>query len=243
MTVIEAAAMVRGPAGTQVNLQVRRPGVAELLTFNITRASIIIPIVETEIIEEEGAPRIGYIRLYDFGQRATDQFKIGLQELLDQGAEALIVDLRNNPGGYLQASVDITSHFIDEGLILSEKGSNARDLQHSAARGGIALDIPMVVLINQGSASASEIVAGAIRDHGRGTIIGTTSFGKGSVQITRDLSDGSSLRITIARWYTPNGTAIHEVGIVPDIVVEFPEDTPPGEDPQLDAAINFFKSQ
>jgi carboxyl-terminal processing protease len=153
------------------------------------------------------------------------------------------VDLRNNPGGFLDASVDITSQFIGEGLILTEKGTNGRDNEYPAEPGGIALDIPLVVLVNEGSASASEIFAGAIQDHERGTLIGTTTFGKGSVQITRDLSDQSSLRVTIARWFTPSGDAIHEVGVTPDVVVEVDPDTlEEGEDPQLDAAIEFFRN-
>lgn len=244
MTANEAIALVRGPQGTEVHLTVRRAGSEELLEFDVMRDTIVIPITESRMIEEEGVPPIGYLRLNDFGGRATQQFTADLQALLDQGAERLIVDLRNNPGGFLDASVEITSQFIDEGLILTEKGSNGRDIEHPAERGGIALDIPLVVLVNEGSASASEIFAGAIQDSGRGTLIGTTTFGKGSVQITRDLSDGSSMRVTIARWFTPSGDAIHEVGITPDVVVEAPPVTQEGSaDPQLQAALDFFKEQ
>ncbi|MDQ4077045.1 MAG: S41 family peptidase [Chloroflexota bacterium] len=219
LDVSEAVAMVRGPEGSTVNLKVRRQGHPELLDFNVTRGTIVIPIVSTQLLEPQGIPPIGYIRLHDFGGRSVEQFTEGVQSLLDQGAERLIVDLRSNPGGFLQAAVDITSQFISEGIILSERGSNGRDNVYQAEGGGIATDVPLVVLINQGSASASEIFAGAIRDTGRGTLIGETTFGKGSVQVTRTLSDGSSLRITIARWFTPDGTAIHEVGVEPDIPV------------------------
>ncbi len=243
MTAMEAASLVRGEGGTTVHLTVRRDGTEELLEFDVTRATITIPVTESRLIEEEGLPPLGYLRLYDFGGRSTEQFTQDLQALLDGGAEALIVDLRNNPGGFLDASVDITSQFIGEGLILTEKGTNGRDNEYPAEPGGIALDIPLVVLVNEGSASASEIFAGAIQDHERGTLIGTTTFGKGSVQITRDLSDQSSLRVTIARWFTPSGDAIHEVGVTPDVVVEVDPDTlEEGEDPQLDAAIEFFRN-
>ncbi len=219
LDVMEAVAMVRGPEGTVVHLTVRRAGVAELLEVDVTRGTIVIPIVETQLLQAEGTRPIGYIRLNDFGARSVEQFNEGLQSLLDQGAEQLIVDLRNNPGGFLQAAVEITSQFVSEGPVLSEKGSNNRNIEHPALPGGIATEIPLVVLINGGSASASEIFAGAIADDERGTLIGETSYGKGSVQITRDLSDGSSMRITIARWFTPKGTAIHEVGIEPDIPI------------------------
>ncbi len=221
LDIMEAVAMVRGPEGSVVRLTVRREGTPELLQFEVTRGTIVVPIVETRLLTLEGAAPIGYLRLNDFGGNSVPQFREGLQSLLDQGAQRMIVDLRFNPGGYLQASVEITSEFIADGVILSEKGSNGRDTVHEATAGGIATEIPLVVLINEGSASASEIFAGAIRDTGRGTLIGTTTFGKGSVQITRDLSDRSSMRITVARWFTPSGSAIHEVGIEPDIVVEW----------------------
>ncbi|MCB0078702.1 MAG: PDZ domain-containing protein [Anaerolineales bacterium] len=220
MTVDEAVAIVRGPAGTVVKLTIQRTGEAEPFDVEVTRGSIIVPVVETKMLRPTDTPPIGYIRLNDFGGRSVEQFTAGVQELLDQGAARLIVDLRNDPGGYLDAAVRITSQFVDEGLVLSERGTD-RDQEYAALSGGIALDVPLAVLINGGSASASEIFAGAIRDLDRGVLIGETSFGKGSVQITRDLSDGSSMRITVARWFTPNGEAIHEVGIAPDIEVPF----------------------
>lgn len=240
MTAQEASSRVRGPAGTTVRLLIHREGV-ENFEVEITRARIVIPIVESHLIEPEGGPRIGYIRLYDFGGRASEQFKTSLQGLLDQGAESIIFDLRNNPGGYLTAAVDITSQFVDKGLVLSEKGSNGRDIQHPAEAEGIALDIPLVVLVNEGSASASEIVAGALQDDKRATLIGVTTFGKGSVQVTHNLSDGSSIRVTIARWFTPSGRAIHEVGIEPDVRIEQPADAPEGSDAQLDAAVKYLQ--
>lgn len=244
MDLLEAVSLVRGERGTVVSLKVRRPGEADLIVFDITRGNIVIPVVETALIEVEGQSPIGHLRLTDFGRNSVEQFKEGINELRAQGAERLIVDLRFNPGGLLNAAVEITSQFIDEGLILSEKTSDGQEVRHPAERGGVAVDMPLVVLINEGSASASEILAGAIKDTERGTLIGTTSFGKGSVQRLHELSDNSLLRITVARWFTPNGNAIHEVGIEPDIYVEWnPEETAPDEDPQLDAAVEFLRNQ
>lgn len=244
MDLLEAVSLVRGERGTVVSLQVRRSGEADLIVFDITRGNIVIPVVVTELIQVEGQSPIGHIRLTDFGRNSVEQFKEGINELKGQGAERLIVDLRFNPGGLLNAAIDITSQFIDEGLILSEKTSDGQEIRHPAEGGGVAVDMPLVILINEGSASASEILAGAVKDTERGTLIGTISFGKGSVQRLHNLSDNSLLRITVARWFTPNGNAIHEVGIEPDIYVEWkPEETAPDEDPQLDAAVEFLSNQ
>lgn len=242
MDVSEAVALIRGERGTVVSLTVRRDGAADLLVFDITRANVVIPVVETRLIREEGLAPIGYLRLTDFGRNSVEQFRAGLESLQAQGAESLILDLRFNPGGLLDASVTITSQFIDEGLVLTERTDDGSEIRHPAESGGLALEMPLVVLINEGSASASEIVAGAIQDTGRGTLIGTTSFGKGSVQRLHDLSDRSLLRVTVARWFTPNGNAIHEVGIEPDIVVAAePEMVDTDADPQVQAAIDFFR--
>ena len=244
MDLMQAVSLVRGEKGTVVVLTIKRGADAAPLTVEVTRGNIVIPIVEAELMQEEGLPPIGYMRLTDFSRNSVDQFKEKLTELQEQGAENLIVDLRFNPGGLLNASVEITSQFINEGLILSEKRLDGQELTHPAQRGGLGLDIPLVVLINEGSASASEIFAGAIQDAKRGTLIGTTTFGKGSVQRLHTLSDGSLLRITVARWFTPNGNAIHDKGIDPDIYVEWnQEEELSPDDPQLNAAIEFFKTQ
>lgn len=244
MDLMQAVSLVRGEKGTVVVLTIKRGADTAPMTVEVTRGNIVIPIVEAELMQEEGLPPIGYMRLTDFSRNSVDQFKEKLTELQDQGAEKLIVDLRFNPGGLLNASVEITSQFINEGLILSEKRLDGQELTHPAQRGGLGLDIPLVVLINEGSASASEIFAGAIQDAKRGTLIGTTTFGKGSVQRLHTLSDGSLLRITVARWFTPNGNAIHDKGIDPDIYVEWDqEEELSPDDPQLNAAIEFFKTQ
>ncbi|MCZ7573823.1 MAG: S41 family peptidase [Ardenticatenaceae bacterium] len=240
-SLIEAISLIRGPRGTNIHLTVRREGASGLLEFDIVRDRILVPVVESRVIQGEDGKPLGYLKLNDFGARAPEEVKKALSELKAQDVNGLILDLRNNPGGYLSSAVEVSSQFIGDGTILTEKGSSGRDQIHRAESGGLALDIPLVVLVNEGSASASEILAGAVQDTGRGTLIGTKTFGKGSVQITNQLSDGSSLRVTVAHWFTPKGRAIHEVGIEPEIVVErTPADLKAGRDPQLDRAISFF---
>jgi carboxyl-terminal processing protease len=160
--------------------------------------------------------------------------------LLDQGPVGLILDLRNNPGGFLGQAVSVADEFLPAGVVLIERGNNWEEILESTDE-GMAEEIPLVVLINSGSASASEIVAGAIQDRGRGVLIGETSFGKGSVQQPHTLSNGAELRITIARWFTPNDHAIHGEGLEPDILVPFTEEDQENElDPQLERAVEYL---
>jgi carboxyl-terminal processing protease len=164
-----------------------------------------------------------------------------VEELLDQGAESIILDLRNNPGGFLNESILIADLFLPRGTVLIQRDVEDIETVHQSRNGQLAEDVPLVVLINEASASASEIVAGAIQDHDRGTLIGTTSFGKGSVQLQFDLSDGSQLRVTYANWFTPDDRSIQGEGITPDIVIENP-DEPSEADPQLDRAIEYLET-
>jgi len=155
--------------------------------------------------------------------------------------DGLIFDLRGNRGGYLAVAVEVTSEFVGEGPILIERFKDGQERRYPVERGGRALDVPLVVLVDGGSASASEIAAGAIQDTGRGILIGTTTLGKGSVQTVHELSDGSELRVTIARWFTPNDRAIHGVGLEPDIEIKWTEeDILDEQDPQLDRAIEYL---
>jgi carboxyl-terminal processing protease len=163
-----------------------------------------------------------------------------LKALLAKKPKGLILDLRNNGGGYLQTAVEVSSQFIKDGVIVSEKYGDGRSMDKSdAIPGGLATDIPMVLLVNEGSASASEIVAGAIQDYARGKLVGVTTYGKGSVQIWTPLSNNEgAVRITIAKWLTPTGRTIHQLGLTPEVVVEMTkEDYSSGRDPQLDAAV------
>ena len=230
---------ILGPAGETVTLTVRRG--EEILEFTIVRETIQVPAVEYEMLEGD----IAYIALYTFNELATDQVREALKELLSQNPKGLIFDLRNNGGGYLVTAIEITSEFVSNGIVMYEEYGDGSRESYNAQPGGLATEIPLVVLINEGTASASEITAGAIQDYGRGTLIGVTSYGKGSVQNWIALkTEKSGVRITIARWLTPNGNQINEVGLTPDIEVPYTqEDVDAGRDPQLDAAIEFFNQQ
>jgi carboxyl-terminal processing protease len=230
---------VLGPAGSIVRLTVERAGEDEPLIFEITRAQIVVSSVEHEMLENG----IGYVKLNTFGDTTTRELRSALQEIMATKPRGLILDLRNNGGGYLQTAVEVASQFIPSGVVLIERyGDGAEDI-YEASRGGLATEIPMVVLVNQGSASASEIVAGAIQDLGRGKLVGMTTFGKGSVQIWSPLSDNQgAVRVTIAKWLTPNERTIHEVGLAPDFEIDLTEEDFAAElDPQLDKAIEVLE--
>jgi carboxyl-terminal processing protease len=229
---------VLGPAGTEVTLTVRREGLDEPFDVTVTRAHITVPSVDGRMLDQN----IAYVNLITFGDRSTPELREALRDLLGQDPDGLILDLRNNPGVDLNTAIEVASEFVADGVIMYEVyGKGERDT-YNARRGGLATEIPMVVLINEGSASASEIVAGAIQDHDRGTLVGTTSFGKGSVQnwIPLDNNEGA-VRVTIARWLTPDERTIHESGLEPDVVVELTEeDLAAQRDPQLDKAVELL---
>jgi carboxyl-terminal processing protease len=230
---------VIGPADTQVTLTILREGETEPFDVILTRAHIIVPSVQSKMLDGD----IGYIQLSTFGDTTTEDLRKALNELRSQSPKGLILDLRNNGGGGLQTAIEVASEFVGNGVIMYEEyGDGTRDT-YNAIKGGLATEIPLVVLINEGSASASEIVAGAIQDTGRGKLVGVTSFGKGSVQTWVPLKDDQgAVRVTIARWLTPNGRTIHEIGLEPDIKVELTEEDIAAErDPQLDKAIELLK--
>lgn len=230
---------VRGPQGSIVVLNIFRDGEDEL-EFTVTRTRFEIPIIETQM----ATPEIGYVRLAEFNANAEQRVREAVSDLMAQGAQSIIFDLRDNPGGFLDQSVGIADLFLPEGVVLYERNNKGEEQTFTAVSGDEAESIPMVVLINAGSASASEIVAGALRDNGRSILIGETTFGKGSVQQLHTLSDGSELRVTVARWYTPANVSISDSGITPDIEVPSPDDfTLGGEgDTQLQRAIEFLQN-
>jgi carboxyl-terminal processing protease len=233
----DSVGMIRGPAGTSVHLLVQRQDVESPFEVEVVRAEIEIPVVEYEMLDEG----IAYLKVNNFHAPAPGRVHEALIALLAQDPQALVLDLRDNPGGLLSASIDVASEFVAEGLIAREKGSNGLDERHEALGDGLATDIPLVVLVNEGTASASEIVAGAIRDHERGVLIGEPTLGKGAVQSPLDLSDGSHLRLTIAQWFTPNGDLIEGGGLSPHIEVPLTEeDLAEGRDPQLDRALEYL---
>jgi carboxyl-terminal processing protease len=240
LTLDEAVGLIRGAEGTPVRLMIAREDVDDPFEVEVARAQIEIPSVEYRMLEDG----IAYLKLNDFRAHAPARVEAALTDLLAEEPRGMILDLRDNPGGLLSSSIEIASEFVAEGVILLEKGSNDMDEEHRADGDGLAGDIPLAVLINGGTASASEIVAGAIRDHERGVLIGEGTFGKGSVQSPIDLSDGSHLRLTIAHWFTPNGQHIQEGGIAPHIEAPLSdEDLAKGQDPQLEMAINYLLDQ
>ena len=229
---------VLGPRGTKVKLTILREGVGEPFDVEIERASIIVPSVESRMLEDN----IAYIRLYTFGDDTTKDLKEAINKLMAEQPKGLILDLRNNGGGYLDTAIDVVSQFVKDGVVMYEEYGDGSRETFEAKKGGLATDIPLAVLINGGSASASEIVAGAIQDRGRGKLVGETSFGKGSVQSYVELENKQgAVRVTIARWLTPNGKQIMSVGLQPDFVVEITDaDIQANLDPQLERAIQWL---
>jgi carboxyl-terminal processing protease len=236
-SVYEAVGVIRGPAGTTVELTIVRAGEVKPLEISVTRAKITIPIVQSKMLDGD----IAYVSLFDFSSPASGQLESELETLLAKKPKGLILDLRDNPGGYLQQAIEVSDLFLDAGVVASEKDKNGNGQTFRSGPNGIAQDIPLVVLVNGGSASAAEIVAGALQDRGRAKLIGETTFGKGSVQLPHTLSDGSELRVTIAHWFTPDDRQIHGTGLTPDIVVPLTEDdVKANRDPQLERAVQFL---
>ncbi|HUS85199.1 MAG TPA: S41 family peptidase [Anaerolineales bacterium] len=229
---------VLGPAGTTVRLTIRREGEPELLEFEIIRAEILMPSVESEMLEGD----IGYIRLVNFSNDTTDDLRSAIRDLRQTDLNGLILDLRGNGGGFLVTAIEVASEFIEDGVIMTERFGDGREEAYEALGGGLATDLPLIILVNGGSASASEIVAGAIHDYGRGLLVGETTFGKGSVQNWIALSgEEGAVRVTVARWYTPMGTQIVGDGLEPDHEVPYTnEDFEAGNDPQLEKAIELL---
>ena len=234
----EAISLIRGPKGTTTILTIQSPD-QDPREVEVVRDRIQIPVVEHEILDNG----LAYLRLGEFSAPATEQVRIALDEMLATNPRGLIVDLRGNPGGFLRTAVDISSEFVPEGAILIERFKDGNEEVYESSGKGRALTIPLVVLVNEGSASASEILAGAVQDSGRGVLIGERTFGKGSVQVPRELSDGSQLSVTTARWFTPNDRQINGEGLEPDIMVErTDQDIEADKDPQLDKAIDYLLS-
>ena len=218
MTLDEAVSMMRGKAGTSVTLTISRAGEEELIDFCITRAKIKLKSIKYEISEDG----ILYLKIIDFKKNTADEIKGALKSVNEKRVEGIILDLRYNPGGLLSSSVEVSELFLDAGkTIVSVKPKNKKDIQvYYSSSGKKFPDVPVIVLINIGSASASEIVAGALKDNKRAIILGERSFGKGSVQRAIQFDDGSSLKLTIAKYYTPSDVCIHGIGIEPEIHVQ-----------------------
>jgi carboxyl-terminal processing protease len=234
LTLSQAITRIRGPRGSTVALLVQREGVDEPFIIEVTRDKIELETVEYRMLDDG----VAYLRLTEFNAVSGDKVQAALKELLNQNPVGLIFDLRGNPGGYLHMAVQVAGEFLPRNtLILTEEQRDKPDQEFRVRGRGLATEIPLVVLVNGGSASASEIVAGAIQDQGRGSLVGETTYGKGSVQQTHTLRDGSSLRVTIARWLLPSGRNLDRDGIAPDVEVELTrEDFEAQRDPQMDVA-------
>jgi carboxyl-terminal processing protease len=226
MSLVDAVKKMRGPKGTKVTITILREGTKEPQDVAVTREIIQVQSVKVQEIE----PGLGYVRIRQFQERTARDLVAGVEKIEKTGKFAgLVVDLRNNPGGLLSSAVEVSEEFLGDGklVVYTEGRVRNQNMRFVAHAKHPVTEVPLVVLVNQGSASASEIVAGAIQDHGRGVVLGTQTFGKGSVQTIIPLPDGSGLRLTTAKYFTPKGRSIHGKGIAPDIVIDLPKEDPP----------------
>ena len=237
LNLLEVVNLIRGERGTTVVLVVRHLRSSDPVELAIERG--VITLKSVSLLMQVG--QIGHLRLSGFTGTTNEELENALERFERSQGVGLVVDLRNNPGGLVSSVVDVTSQFVDEGLVLYQIDARGNRRDWNVKSGGRALDVPVVVLVNEFSASASEVFAGSIRDHDRALLIGTTTFGKGSVNTLWPLTDGSGVNFTIARWFTPEGTLIEGEGIDPDIIEEASEDE--SEDPQLDRAIEILREQ
>jgi len=240
ISIDKAVDTIRGERGTDVTLTIYREGLDETKDITITRGVITIESVKTEILEDN----IMLISISNFNEDTEAMFSQAIEEANSNEVNGIILDLRNNPGGFLDSAIEISSEWVETGPVVLEK-FDENDITKYQARGIARLkDYKTVVLLNQGSASASEIVAGALQDYDIATIVGEQSYGKGSVQTLKPFTDGSSLKVTVAKWLTPQGQSISEKGITPDVEVEYTiEDFENDRDPQLDKAIEIIKNE
>ncbi|HOS98869.1 MAG TPA: S41 family peptidase [bacterium] len=240
LTVDEAVKKIRGPKGTKVTLTIGR-GDAKLQDITIVRDVIVVKSLDYSYNSEDG---LFIITINNFNADTETLFAEAVADIKVKNPRGLIVDLRNNPGGYLDSAVAIASYWIESGVIVGEQSATESPRQYLARGFAPLANLPTVVLINQGSASASEIVAGALMDYGQATTIGKTTFGKGSVQMVKDLPDGSMIKITTDKWLTPSGVSINDKGITPDIEIDFTEeDFNANRDPQIEKAKEFLLNQ
>jgi carboxyl-terminal processing protease len=210
--------LIRGPRGTVVHLTIERPGVAEPMVFALTRAEIRLQNIRARMLDNS----IGYLRIASFSRSAPTELSERMNDLLSQQPSAVVLDLRSNPGGFVTSAVEITSQFLTDGVVYYQRGPDGEDQEYRTRGSGKMTTLPIAVLVNRGTASASEITAAALRDNERAVLIGEKTFGKGTVQTVRTLSDRSGLRLTSAQWLTPEKVPIHGLGLEPDVAVEAP---------------------
>lgn len=240
MNVDEAVSKIRGPKDTEVTLTIYRDGQDGTKDYKIKRGVIIVKSVRTEIKTD----KIFVIKVTNFNNDTMDLFNQAVSQAVAASPQGVILDLRNNPGGYLDTAVEMASEWVEDGVIVTEKFSEEKKNEYLARGRARLKDFPTVVLVNQGSASASEIVAGALKDYKKATIVGKKTFGKGSVQTLEDLTDGSSVKITVAKWLTPEGVNINDEGITPNVEVDLTaDDYSKNIDPQMDKALEILNKK
>lgn len=238
MSIDQAVTKIRGPKDTKVKLTIIR-GNDKPKDIEITRDTISVPSVKAEV--KDG---IGMLRIRRFGDDTASLVQDSARTFKEAGVKGVVIDVRGNPGGYLQSSVDVASEFMSSGLVVEERSKRGSTEKKNASPGGLLTNVPVVMLIDEGSASAAEILAGALHDNNRAQLVGVKSFGKGSVQEIINLGGGTSLKVTVAHWYTPNGVNIGKEGIKPDVEVKnSDEDYAAGRDPQLDKAMELIKQK
>lgn len=240
ITLPEAVKLIRGRKGTKVNLTIFREGEEETRDFTLIRDTILVKSVEVSFKNTKSGRNIAVIKLSRFGERTNDEWEEGVREIISKESLGVVLDLRNNPGGFLEGAVYIGSEFLDGGDVVLQENSQGERIPFKVTRAGKLTKIPLVVLINKGSASASEIVAGALQDRNRARLVGEKSFGKGTIQEAEDLPEGSGIHITVAKWLTPKGRWVNETnGLEPDVKVEA-EKEDDTKDPQLDKALELL---
>lgn len=220
ITLPEAVSLIRGPKGSQVTLEIFRESEEKSRPVTLERATIIVKSAQFSLKTTERGKKVAYLKLSRFGERTFVEWNQAVSDALASGATSLILDLRNNPGGFLEGAVFIASEFIEQGDVVLQENADGERKHFPVSRVGKLLRQPLVVLINKGSASASEIVAGTVQDSGRGKLVGENSFGKGTIQDSRELGGGTGIHVTTAKWLTPKGRWIHNEGLVPDIKIE-----------------------
>lgn len=244
LTLPEAVGLIRGQKGSTVSLQLLGENESNPKEVKLTRDTIVVKTVVFEAKNTKAGKKIGYLRLSAFGENTKQEWDAAVSEALTQGSSGIVVDVRNDPGGFLDAAIYIASEFLDGGKVVLQEDAQGERQEQGVTRVGKILKLPVVVLINKGSASASEILAGAIQDRGRGTLVGETSFGKGTIQTAEDLPNDTGIHITTAKWLTPNGKWIHNIGLTPDVEVKTDEqkeiENNSQTDIQLDKALEIL---
>ena len=239
MSLPEAVNLIRGPKGSQVTLTIFREGESDTKNYTLTREVVVVKSVELKVNDTKNSKKVAVIKLSRFGERTRDEWRTVVDQIIAQNPDGLILDVRNNPGGFLEGAVFISSEFLEDGDVVLQENNKGERTQFKVNREGKLTKLPILVLINKGSASASEIVAGALQDRKRAMLIGEKSFGKGTIQEAQDLSSGTGIHITVAKWLTPSGKWVNETGgLEPDVKIDMDKDS--DKDPQLEKALELL---